>query len=79
MVRSEQKVSAKKRSKAVVSTKAKSKEAVTSHRRFDVAGIMFLAMAALCVVALATRNSGVVGTTSERVRGLFLLPLPQLV
>jgi DNA segregation ATPase FtsK/SpoIIIE, S-DNA-T family len=63
MVRSEQKVSAKKRSKAVVSTKAKSKEAVTSHRRFDVAGIMFLAMAALCVVALATRNSGVVGTT----------------
>jgi DNA segregation ATPase FtsK/SpoIIIE, S-DNA-T family len=84
MVRSEQKVSAKRRSKkAVVSTKAKakSKEAVVSHRRFDVAGVLFIASAALCVVALATRDSGMVGQTLSKVfatifgRGAWAVPV----
>jgi DNA segregation ATPase FtsK/SpoIIIE, S-DNA-T family len=62
MVRSENKVSAKRRSSTVATTKkAKSKEAVVSHRRFDVAGVLFIALAALCVVALVTSKSGVVG------------------
>lgn len=59
MVRGKSKVSAKKRSKAVVA--AKSKEAVPSHQRFDIAAIGFFALAALCVVALLSRDAGVIG------------------
>ena len=60
MVRGKSKVSAKKRSskKAVV---AKRKEAVPSHHKFDIAAVGFFALAALCVVALLSRDAGVVG------------------
>ncbi|MBS1701023.1 MAG: DNA translocase FtsK 4TM domain-containing protein [Armatimonadetes bacterium] len=57
-------MSAKKRSKAVVATKSKakkSKEAVPSHHRFDIAAISFFALAALSVVALLSKDAGVVG------------------
>ena len=70
MVRGKSKVSAKKRSpkKAVVA--ARSKEAVPSHHRFDIAAIGFFALAALCVVALLSKDAGVVG---EGIRGAFSL------
>jgi S-DNA-T family DNA segregation ATPase FtsK/SpoIIIE len=59
MVRGKSKVSAKKRSsKAVI---AKRKEAVPSHHRFDIAAVGFFALGALCVVALLSRDAGVVG------------------
>ncbi len=60
MVRGKPKVSAKKRSKKAVVV-AKRKEAVPSHQKFDIAAIGFFALAALCVVALLTKDSGVVG------------------
>ncbi len=65
MVRSEKKVSAKRRS-SPAKTRPRSKEAApskraASHRRYDIVGIGFFTLAALCVVALMSRNSGVVG------------------
>ena len=60
MVRGKPKVSAKKRSKKAVVV-AKRKEAVPSHQKFDIAAIGFFALAALCVVALVSRDSGPVG------------------
>jgi DNA segregation ATPase FtsK/SpoIIIE, S-DNA-T family len=71
MVRSKPKMSVKKRStKAPVRSTAttrklaenKRKEAVRGHRRFDVTGIIFLALSAFSVVALASPNSGVFGS-----------------
>jgi S-DNA-T family DNA segregation ATPase FtsK/SpoIIIE len=64
MVRGKSKVSAKKRSKAVVV--AKRKEAVPSHQKFDIAAIGFFALAALCIVALLSRDSGVVGDAIQK-------------
>lgn len=62
MVRGKSRVSAKKRSKAVVAAKsAKSKEAVPSHHRFDIAAIGFFALAALSVVAILSKDAGVLG------------------
>ncbi len=85
MVRSEKKVSAKRRS-STTTTRSKGKEATpakraVSHRRFDIVGIGFLAIAALCVVALLSRNSGVVGSAMREVfsvlfgRGAWVTPV----
>ncbi len=38
-------------------------EAKASHRHFDIAGILLFAIAIIVIVALVTRDSGVVGTT----------------
>ena len=69
MVRSENKVSAKRRS-SPAKRKPRSREATSSqsrsgsrqsHRRYDIVGIGFFTLATLCVVALMSSNSGVVG------------------
>lgn len=70
MVRGKSKVSAKKRSKKAV-VAAKGKEAAPSHHRFDIAAIGFFALAALCVVALLSRDSGVVGDAIRKVFSLI--------
>lgn len=75
MVRSEKKVSAKRRS-SPAPRKPRSKEAtpakrVASHRRYDIVGIGFFALAALCVVALMSRNAGVVGGFMRDAFGLL--------
>ena len=66
MVRGKSKVSAKKRSKKAVVV-AKRKEAVPSHHKFDIAAIGFFALAALCVVALLSKDSGAVGDVIVKV------------
>ncbi len=66
MVRGKTKVSAKKRSKKAVVV-AKRKEAVPSHHKFDIAAIGFFALAALCVVALLSKDSGAVGDVIVKV------------
>ena len=63
-------MSAKKRSSKKAVVVAKRKEAVPSHQKFDIAAIGFFALAALCVVALLSRDSGVVG---EAIRKTFSL------
>ncbi len=70
MVRGKPKVSAKKRSKKAVVV-AKRKEAVPSHQKFDIAAIGFFALAALCTVALLSRDSGVVGDGIRKVFSLI--------
>lgn len=69
MVRGKSKVSAKKRSKPTVV--AKRKEAVPSHQRFDIAAIGFFALAALCVIALLSRDSGAVGDIIQKTFSLI--------
>lgn len=72
MVRGKSKASAKKRSKAVVAARSvKRKEAVPSHHRFDIAAIGFFALAALCVVALMSKDAGVVGGGLRQVFSLI--------
>ncbi|OWU65654.1 MAG: hypothetical protein CBB60_003590, partial [Armatimonadetes bacterium Cent15-Ar3] len=79
MVRSEKKVSAKRRS-SPAHRKPRSKEATSSrnksgsrqsHRRYDIVGIGFFTLAALCVVALMSRNAGVVGGAMRDLFGLL--------
>ena len=75
MVRGKSRVSAKKRSKAVVASKRPTKQPsrkdpVPSHHRFDIAAIGFFALAALSVVALISKNAGPVG---EGLRNVFAL------
>ncbi|HLO97441.1 MAG TPA: DNA translocase FtsK 4TM domain-containing protein [Fimbriimonas sp.] len=54
-------MSAKKRSKAVVKTPAKSKEAVRSHHRLDIVAIILFVLAGFSVVALLSRETGLLG------------------
>lgn len=61
MVQSKKRSSVKKRSSSK-SRPTQRKEAVTPHRRFDVVGVLCLGAAALSVVALSTKDSGVVGS-----------------
>lgn len=65
MVRGKKQVSAKKRSKAVVKpqvkAKASSKEAVRSHHHLDIVAILLFVMAGFSVVALLSRESGLLG------------------
>lgn len=79
MVRSEKKVSAKRRS-SPAPRKPRSKEATSSrnksgsrqsHRRYDIVGIGFFTLAALCIVALMSRNAGVVGGAMRDLFGLL--------
>jgi S-DNA-T family DNA segregation ATPase FtsK/SpoIIIE len=71
MVRGKSKVSAKKRSSKKAVVVAKRKEAVPSHQRFDIAAIGFFALAALCVVALLSRDSGAVGDIIKKTFSLI--------